>query len=283
MLINNIELGISTGYFYEKSIFDILQIIKSCGFNTIELWTGPEKYGQYTHFDWHCEENCVRLKKIIKELNLKVYSIHAPYSKTLDISLLNEELNEKTIKEILKIIIIAKFFDVKYLILHTSEQEKNNLTPEQTLASLNRIKKNLGIILAQAKEFNIIVDLETQLPHLLTGDPNVLLNLIENFPNDLCGICLDTGHSFLNKDFTLTETFNILKDRIHTFHLQDNNGNYDDHLMPGNGAINWQDFFSQIKKNGYSILILEFFGEKHKYSPQSAFAKVVENLNKFLK
>lgn len=34
-------------------------------------------------------------------------------------------------------------------------------------------------------------------------------------------------------------------------HIHDNDGTYDEHLMPGDGNLNWQDFLHSLKAVGY--------------------------------
>ena len=76
------------------------------------------------------------------------------------------------------------------------------------------------------------------------------------------GICLDTGH------------LNIVKgdpgafirkagSRLCALHIADNEGNYDQHLMPyGRGTVNWKAFMAAIREVGYDGLMnLEIPGE----------------------
>ena len=76
------------------------------------------------------------------------------------------------------------------------------------------------------------------------------------------GWCYDTGHANAH-DISCRE---LLKCEIApiSLHIQDNNGHYrDDHLMPGDGSIDWKEFLDVLHTIGYKG---EFVLEAHHQS-----------------
>jgi sugar phosphate isomerase/epimerase len=74
------------------------------------------------------------------------------------------------------------------------------------------------------------------------------------------GVCLDTGHAYLAGD--LWNVAQKLGDRLKVIHASDNKGKYDDHLPPGEGAIDWLRFCRQLHDSGFQgSIIMEIAGK----------------------
>ena len=88
--------------------------------------------------------------------------------------------------------------------------------------------------------------------------------LLENTPNELSSaerlvhflgqthlklnFCLDVGHANMNEG--VASAFAILKDRIRSTHLHDNNGHEDSHLWPFHsqgGTIDWSETMGLLR------------------------------------
>lgn len=61
---------------------------------------------------------------------------------------------------------------------------------------------------------------------------------------------LDTANQFFFRD-NLVISLLRLRDRIGYVHLSDNRGTRVEHLVPGDGAIHWESFFSALKAIGF--------------------------------
>jgi sugar phosphate isomerase/epimerase len=76
----------------------------------------------------------------------------------------------------------------------------------------------------------------------------VLLYLLEHVPE--LGMCFDTGHA------QLMSACNIFlphyTKRIVALHLQDTRGRYDEHLIPGDGQIDFTGFIRILMDSGYT-------------------------------
>ena len=73
------------------------------------------------------------------------------------------------------------------------------------------------------------------------------------------GICLDTGHAYLSGD--LQTVAQKLAGHLFLIHASDNQGHYDDHLPPGDGAIQWQTFLQHLRLSGFrGAMMLEIAG-----------------------
>ncbi len=76
--------------------------------------------------------------------------------------------------------------------------------------------------------------------------------IFQNIQHPRLKICYDTGH----RNF-LTPNFNVLKDYgeyVTVLHIHDNHGAIDEHIVCGEGTINWEEFAKEIAN--YPNLVL---------------------------
>ncbi len=96
-----------------------------------------------------------------------------------------------------------------------------------------------------------------------------LAMMLEFYPN--AGFCWDAGHEGC---FTPGKQFMpLFGDRLTCLHLHDNNGifNGDDHLIPGDGTLDFDRVARQIAQSGFSgTVMLEILRENtHRYDALS--------------
>ena len=63
--------------------------------------------------------------------------------------------------------------------------------------------------------------------------------------------CLDTGHANVFHD-DIAQDVRLLGEDLATLHVHDNKGNWDQHLIPYLGNIQWEAFLSALKEIGYN-------------------------------
>jgi sugar phosphate isomerase/epimerase len=62
-----------------------------------------------------------------------------------------------------------------------------------------------------------------------------------------CGICFDVGHANVS-GYKMSEQLEILRGKLDVLHIHDNHGVRDEHLLPFEGNVDWQDVAEGIKK-----------------------------------
>ena len=55
------------------------------------------------------------------------------------------------------------------------------------------------------------------------------------------GVCYDFGHANLTGSAFHRRNLNLIGKRLKAVHVQDNHGEWDEHLMPFFGSIDWED------------------------------------------
>ena len=250
----NWRIGLSTGCFYDQSIFDCLPLIRESGFDTIEVCSSP------SHLDFHNTDAVTRAAERIKELHLEAYSFHAPFAANIDIASTDPEQRRASIKEILFAADAAALLDVHYFVIHPGPENPASIRAEEQLSRIQHVIDSLDQIAKRCRELGITCVLENKLPHLVFGNASELLWILDGLKGLEVGACLDTGHAFLTGDY-ITDLIQKLRGRLKMIHAHDNSGATDEHLHPGGGAIDWLKLLGclvQIEFHG--ALILELAG-----------------------
>jgi len=94
------------------------------------------------------------------------------------------------------------------------------------------------------------------------SSPQEMLPLVNRL--DGLGITFDIGHAFLNKRWQkikaperkIAEEIKLVGEHILHIHLHDNNGSRDEHLLPGDGRINFRPIVKALREASYDRWIM---------------------------
>jgi sugar phosphate isomerase/epimerase len=184
------------------------------------------------------------MKSKIDSAGLKVWSIHLPFSRTLDISVLDDEARKRNVDIIAKMIKASAIFNPAKLVLHSSSEPIDDNSREQRIQ--NAIQ-SIGILRQYANEIGAQLCVE-DLPRTCLGNtPEELLRIIADYPD--VGICFDTNHYLKG---TPSHFAQIAGHRIGTLHISDYDGVNECHWVPGDGTTPWKELFGILKEKGYT-------------------------------
>jgi len=221
------------------------------------------------------------LKEKLKELTLRVVSLHAPFSEELDISQLEEERRDSAVSEIEKVIDVLEFLGGNILVFHPSTAPSHFENLVQKMYRLSQAKKSISEILKYSQDKPIKLALENQLPDILCGYSVDLLKLIWEINSQKVGICLDTSHANLSEN--VSEVVKKFKDWIINLHISDNFGTSDDHNIPGKGNINWQIFVQTLKLINYKgVFMLELLEQGKGWDSQKVLREALGSVKQIL-
>jgi sugar phosphate isomerase/epimerase len=88
--------------------------------------------------------------------------------------------------------------------------------------------------LAETYDLNIYIENSPDV------DPGPIKALMKRVNDKRIGVCLDLGHAHYSR-VPVREWFAELGEWIGYLHLSDNMGSYDDHLLLGEGSIDWEE------------------------------------------
>jgi len=255
--MNDWPVGLSTGSFYRKSIFDCLEPIRQSGFSMIEICSFP------AHLDYHDLDAVRRAAERIDALGLEAYSFHAPFADHIDITSLNPEQRNVALQEILKAAEAAAILQVRYFVIHPGPEHEQtpHLPCVERFQRMQNAATTLNKVALRCRELGIGCVLENKLPHLLFGGTSDILWILGAMSAINVGTCLDTGHAFLSGD--LYNVMHKLSGHLQMIHANDNSGNYDDHKPPGEGNIDWNRLLTELSQiEFHGGFILELSGNK---------------------
>ena len=149
--------------------------------------------------------------------------------------------------EIKRALETAELIPFRYLITHLGVPgEKYDLRKfDAALTSLEHLR-----LFAGQRDVQLLLE---NIPNELST-PRRLLEFIRHTHLDALKLCFDSGHAHLDGD--VKEAFHLLKDRIASTHLHDNNGETDEHRFPFEGGIAWEPLIGDLQSSAGEVPLL---------------------------
>jgi sugar phosphate isomerase/epimerase len=248
--MNTWPCGISTGCFYKTDILEALPIVRDGGFNLIEVCSFP------SHLDYHDPKHVREAGQLMRSLGIEANSFHAPFAERIDISSPDPLLRAEAVREMLIACDAASALHSHYVVLHPGPEREGKPPPEEWYHRMRFAAESLNLVAAHCRDAGLTLLLENMLPHLMFGHVSDMLFLLGAIRETNVGTCLDTGHAFLSRD--LRTVVHKLSGHLRMLHVNDNLGDSDTHLSPGEGAIDWISLVRQLRQWDFEgPLILE--------------------------
>lgn len=245
-----------------------LEKIWQAGVPAVEIFCARQ------HLDYRDRAQINELGHWFKDSELKLHSLHSPmYSDDVwgrsgpnsHLSITEPVKSKRLlmIDEIKRALDIADVIPFRYLIQHlgVSQEEYDDRKVEAAFTSLEEI--NLF-----ARERGVEVLLEN-IPNQLSSAERLVSFL--NQTHLKMNFCLDVGHAHMREGISTAHT--IMKGRIRSTHIHDNNGTDDSHLWPlhsPGGTIDWKETMKLLRAGaGQFPLLLELREQPEFPLPQS--------------
>ncbi|HEY1084099.1 MAG TPA: sugar phosphate isomerase/epimerase family protein [Prosthecobacter sp.] len=260
--MNQWPIGLSTGCFYQRSIFEVLDGISESGFRQIEICSFPK------HLDYHQHDQVQKAGERMRALDLHPFSFHAPFADHIDITSFHEPTRKGAVNELVVACEAAAAMGARHIVLHPGPEREGRPPQEEFLQHMNLAAESLNIVARKCQDLGVNLLLENMLPHLLFGHTSDMLYLLGQIRECNVGTCLDTGHASLAGE--LGTVVHKLSGHLKMLHANDNRGNYDAHLNPGEGIIDWPWLLGELRTHQFKgSLILELAGHPHESIPET--------------
>ena len=167
-------------------------------------------------------------------------SLHGPFL-GLYISSRDSRIRAVARDRILQGMEIAKELGGKYVVFH------GNFIPliGQRSYERNWIAQNADFWSEMLEKYDVTVLLE----NLWEPGPELFKQVLEKVSSPRLKICFDTGHASVFSKVRFEDWLGVLGDSIAYMHVNDNDGEVDDEIAPGEGNINWREFSKLIEKH----------------------------------
>ncbi len=246
-------VGLSTGCFYQKSIFDCLETILASGFSLIEVCSSP------AHLDYHDIEAVRRVSERLEAFGIGAYSFHAPFADRIDISALDSAHRAASVREVLAAGDAAAVLGSRHFVIHPGPEHQPHPAGDDRQHRLENVARSLDEIARHCQHLGMTCVLENKLPHLLFGNTADMLWILGAMTVTDVGVCLDTGHAQLGRE--LDTATHKLSRHLRMIHASDNRGHHDDHLPPGEGTIDWPRILGLLRTSGFrGSIMMEIAG-----------------------
>ena len=107
------------------------------------------------------------------------------------------------------------------------------------------------------------------------------LRMIHEIKSERLGICFDTGHAAVNGE-DLAQAVRALKETPLHVHIDDNRGDSDAHMIPGEGSIDYAPFVGALEEIGYRGFLSAELGFQYTLDPDPAAGKTYLALSELL-
>ena len=217
----------------------LLDRIWDAGIPLVEIFCARQ------HLDYHNRAQIAELGHWFRESELKLHSLHSPLhtdeyagrSGPHAVINITEPVKSKRIPmldEIKRALEIAETIPFRYLIQHigVTGQEYDERYVDAAFTALEEIS-----LFARQRGVEVLLE---NTPNELASAERLLM-FLGTTHLDL-NICLDVGHAHMNEG--VETAYRLLKNRIRSTHVHDNDGKEDLHLfpmlVPGQGTIDWR-------------------------------------------
>lgn len=248
--MSDLRFGVSTHLFHEQRLDrEHLVEIAAHGFDCIEL------FATKSHFDYHDEAAIRSLAEWLDDTRLTLNSVHAPicasltngaWGETFSNAVLDESRRKKALAEAQAALSLTTAIPYRYLVVHLGVPESAETGIKDN--SREAARRSVEELHEMADKAGVKVAIEV-IPNPLSSAESLVSFIEEDLDGARVGICMDVGHAFIMGD--LGDAIETCSGHVIATHLHDNNGKSDDHLAPGQGAIDWPATLMSLQKVGY--------------------------------
>ncbi len=213
-------------------------------------WIEPQ-FSRLDAFDAEDETFLRESRRRISDAGLRVWSVHSPFGKEVDISSEDIGIRERGIAGIKRAILGCAALGGRIVVVHMSD---NLPKGGDRAVYLGIARKSIDQIVEVARDNGIQIAIENLLPNFLGESAEELLSVVDSYPPETVGVCLDTGHANVKAGGDPEKAVAIaraLANRIITTHLHDNDGTGDQHQVPGFGNIDWCEMSKTLAESTY--------------------------------
>ncbi len=233
----------------------LLNRIMNAGIPAVEIFCARQ------HLDYYNRAQINEMAHWFRDADLKLHSLHAPMyndeiwgrSGPQSVITLTEPVKAKRIHmvdEIKRALEIAEHIPFRYLIQHlgVGDEEYDGRKIDAAFTALEEL-----ILFARQRGVEILLE---NIPNALSSAERLML--FDEMTHLRLNFAFDVGHAHMNEG--VAAAFDIMKDRIRSTHIHDNNGTDDKHLFPffgEGGTVDWKTTMKLLRSRAsqYPLLL----------------------------
>jgi sugar phosphate isomerase/epimerase len=256
----------------------LLAEIAHAGISQLEIFCAQP------HFAYSEPQAVRELGDALGEYRLTLHSLHAPTQRDLapgresgfPISISDPERVRRldAVDEVKRAIEVAERIPFRYFIQHIGHSRQP--ADERNIDAAFNSLEHLAVF---AKQRGVTIALENT-PGELGAPASLHQFILQTHLNDL-RFCFDSGHA--NMEPGVGAALELMQSRIVSTHLHDNHGEKDEHLLPGEGTIDWEATLEKLAKSTEPLPLVLELKERAASAPsladvQAAFDRLEKQL-----
>lgn len=202
---------------------------------------------------WNATPPATYIIESIRSNGLEIWSVHGPWggqaieAGRVDLAETNPRLRQESVDDALRAAEWAAALEAKVLVLHPGGLSD----PNDFDRRVDGLCESLDRIMACVRGSGMGIGIENMPRGVFPGSRMAdLAMIVRRLGHPEIGLVLDTGHAHISADLR-TETI-AASDLLVSTHVHDNDGRADSHLPPGEGSIDWPEWFETLEAIGYS-------------------------------
>jgi sugar phosphate isomerase/epimerase len=270
---------VSTHFFVNHRLtVAMLSRMHQAGIEAVEIFCARQ------HLDYRNKAQVAELGHFFRDSSLELHSIHSPmYTDEIwgrsgphSVVTITEPVKAQRLQwvdEIKRAIEVAEQVPYRYLIQHigVGGEEFDMRKVDAAFSALEELS-----IFARQRGVEILLE---NIPNELSSAERLLQ--FEELTHLGLNYAFDTGHANINEG--VETAFNLMKDRIRSTHVHDNNGADDKHLWPilqSGGTIDWKKAMALLRSRGDQFPLLLELKEQQQFvtNPLDSILQVFDKL-----
>lgn len=269
------KISLSSILYLNYTLEDAIRLIAEAGYDAIDIWGGrPHAYRGD-----RCKEECRAVRRMIDQYGLQVPSfIPAQFRYPTSLCSPIPTIRENSILYITESIDTACAMGVTLVSLCPG----HTLHGQGTANGWELLKNSLVRLCANADQHGVRLALEpgdayeTDLVNTVADAARLIAEV--DCPN--LGVLLDSGHVHVTEE-SMRAAFQNAGERLYHIHVDDNNGLRDQHLVPGDGSLDFFELFNLLREYHYTGCLCAELGWDYTIDPQPAASLALQRLHAF--
>lgn len=269
------KFAYSTFVHFRYPLIESIRRAAEMGYNGVEIW-GGRCHAYYEDMD---DARINLIKKTLTQYNMEVPNfIPAQFRYPSNIAAGDSQIRKNSISYLCHNVDVAEKLGASSVSICPGY----SLYGQDTDNAWNCMMDSISRIVQYADDKKVMImlepahNMETDL--VLTVDHG--LKAVAEIGGNKMGLVIDTGHMFVNR-----ESFTDIPDKVKGikvhYHFDDNHGINDDHLVPGEGKIDYSTFITALKKTGYANYLSVELGWGYTADPDIALQKSLAFFKKY--
>jgi len=180
-------------------------------------------------------------RRLVEDLGLPFDSMHGVFGPQYDPSSPDESVRKKAIGTYRREGELALKLGGPQVVVHPGPpaERESDITESTRARRVDPMRRTLDELAAIGAELGVVYLIENIPANYHFGSqPMQLAEMIRAVDTPHVRMCMDTGHAHMTTG--AVETLDACRDVATYIHVNDNPGDIDNHLAPGDGTIDWQ-------------------------------------------